>query len=342
MEKADRMMRNLMKDLSDAQNRLHELPTGFDEARYQIVFEIGKRLQPVNKRSVEIENEMKRYPEWSQRLRDGENQWALQAERLDEIEKKMKALKFAPEAHAKLEAEYDDAVAEERSAERAALEANASRGRAEGAAQTARENQAEFQRKAETLREMQSRRLYLRTLTEGLEKLRLDLNARVRPDLEEVASDFLKDLTDGRYTRIDLTEQYEPFIVDDGERKAVISGGEEDVTHLCLRLAISRMIAERSGQPLSLLVLDEIFGSLDASRRDNVVILLQRLKAVFEQIILITHIESLHDVVDQCLWVTLDTASRTSRISETREGSLDLPFDPLDGSLADEDVPEAA
>jgi len=30
-----------------------------------------------------------------------------------------------------------------------------------------------------------------------------------------------------------------------------------------LRLAISQMIAERAGQPLSLLVLDEIFGSLD-------------------------------------------------------------------------------
>src|SRR2546426_7826719 len=37
-----------------------------------------------------------------------------------------------------------------------------------------------------------------------------------------------------------------------------------------LRLAISQMIAERAGQPLSLLVLDEIFGSLDESRRQHV------------------------------------------------------------------------
>ena len=43
----------------------------------------------------------------------------------------------------------------------------------------------------------------------------------------------------------------------------MISGGEEDVANLALRLAISQMIAERAGQPLSLLVLDEIFGSLD-------------------------------------------------------------------------------
>ena len=52
--------------------------------------------------------------------------------------------------------------------------------------------------------------------------------------------------------------------------KPVISGGEEDLANLVLRLAISQMIAERAGQPLSLLVLDEVFGSLDESRRQHV------------------------------------------------------------------------
>ena len=50
----------------------------------------------------------------------------------------------------------------------------------------------------------------------------------------------------------------------------MISGGEEDIANLALRLAISQMIAERAGQPLSLLVLDEIFGSLDEDRRHAV------------------------------------------------------------------------
>ena len=37
--------------------------------------------------------------------------------------------------------------------------------------------------------------------------------------------------------------------------KPVISGGEEDLAHLVLRLAISQMIAERAGQAFSLLIL---------------------------------------------------------------------------------------
>ncbi len=66
---------------------------------------------------------------------------------------------------------------------------------------------------------------------------------------------------------MELDEDYMVTLLDGGEAKPVISGGEEDIANLALRLAISQMIADRAGQPLSLLVLDEIFGSLDEERR---------------------------------------------------------------------------
>ena len=87
-------------------------------------------------------------------------------------------------------------------------------------------------------------------------------------------------------------------VVEDGEAKPVISGGEEDVVHLALRLAISQMIADRAGQPLSLLVLDEIFGSLDEERRQAVVDLLRAVADRFPQVIVISHIEGLRDAFD--------------------------------------------
>jgi len=76
------------------------------------------------------------------------------------------------------------------------------------------------------------------------------------------------------------------------------------------------MITERAGHSMGLLVLDEIFGSLDESRRENVVALLQNLKGVFQQILLITHVESIHDMVDRCLWVEYDSASQSSTVRE--------------------------
>ena len=110
----------------------------------------------------------------------------------------------------------------------------------------------------------------------------------------------------GRYTELELNEDYGTTLLDDGDPKAVISGGEEDIANLALRLAISQMIAERAGQPLSLLVLDEIFGSLDEDRRVAVVDLLRSLADRFPQVILITHIDSVRDGFDRVIRVGLD------------------------------------
>lgn len=143
-------------------------------------------------------------------------------------------------------------------------------------------------------------------LDRALTDLRTDLNATLRPDLSELASAFLRDLTNGRYTDLELDEDYVATLLDDGDPKAVISGGEEDVTNLALRLAISQMIAERAGQPLSLLVLDEIFGSLDEERRAAVIELLRSLADRFPQVILITHIDAVRDGFDRVIRVGLD------------------------------------
>src|SRR5262249_9772941 len=115
--------------------------------------------------------------------------------------------------------------------------------------------------------------------------IRTDLNAQMRPELSDIASSLLADLTDGRYTQLELDEGYGIVLLEDGMPRPVPSGGEEDVANLVLRLAISHLVADRAGQPLSLLVLDEIFGSLDEARRNHVVSLLRGLADRFPQVI---------------------------------------------------------
>src|SRR5205809_986738 len=146
--------------------------------------------------------------------------------------------------------------------------------------------------------------------------LRADLNAAMRPEIAELASGFLADLTDGRYEAVDLNDDYAVTILDDGVPKSVISGGEEDVANLVLRLAISQMIAERAGQPLTLLVLDEIFGSLDEGRRQHVIGLLRRLADRFPQVVLITHIEQVREGLDRVIRVDYDAARGTSVVRD--------------------------
>jgi DNA repair protein SbcC/Rad50 len=161
-------------------------------------------------------------------------------------------------------------------------------------------------------------------LDRALTDLRTELNSALRPDLSELASGFLRDLTSGRYTELELDEEYGARLVDDGDPKSVISGGEEDVANLALRLAISQMIAERAGQPLSLLILDEIFGSLDEDRRVAVVDLLRSLADRFPQVILITHIDSVREGFDRVVRVGFDLASGVATVKDEPLGGHDV------------------
>src|SRR2546426_7476976 len=51
--------------------------------------------------------------------------------------------------------------------------------------------------------------------------LRGELNARMRPEIAELASGFLTDLTDGRYDELELTEDYTVTVLESGiDRKS--------------------------------------------------------------------------------------------------------------------------
>lgn len=176
--------------------------------------------------------------------------------------------------------------------------------------------EAEQRRRGEVVGEREMELAYHEELDRAFTELRHELNSRLRPELAEIASGFIADLTDGRYTSMSIGEGFDIFVVDEGEEKPVISGGEEDIANLVLRLSLSRMIAERAGHPLSLLILDEVFGSLDVARRDNVVRLLHRLGDRFEQVIVITHLEEIQESLGRVLRVDLDERTGSSRVRE--------------------------
>jgi exonuclease SbcC len=157
-----------------------------------------------------------------------------------------------------------------------------------------------------------------------LRSLRQTLNNEIRPELEALASENLEILTNGRYFSLKLNDMFEPSLIeDDGTAKPVISGGEEDVTALALRIALSELIQERNGRPMSLLILDEVFGSLDMDRRQAVLERLTSLKGRFHQILVISHIEEINRVADQCLYVWRNESTGASIARDVPMGGFD-------------------
>ncbi len=143
------------------------------------------------------------------------------------------------------------------------------------------------------------------------------LTARARPMLEAEASSLVRELTDNRYESMEFDDNYRVRLLDRFDDSYAIerfSGGESDVASLSARVALSRLVAARGGNTLGFLVLDEVFGSLDAGRRNNVLLALERLKRSFGQIFIISHVAEVQEsaLVDEVWTIEEDEEGKSA------------------------------
>ena len=73
------------------------------------------------------------------------------------------------------------------------------------------------------------------------------------------------------------------------------SGGEAFRINFAIRVALSKLLAQRAGARLQTLVVDEGFGTQDGYGRERLVEAINVISADFEKIIVITHIQELKD-----------------------------------------------
>ncbi|MBX6332015.1 MAG: SMC family ATPase [Gemmatimonadaceae bacterium] len=296
---------------------LDAIPAGYDAARHDAVRRELDRLMPLDAKATRLSAQIEREPALVREQGQVREHVAAVERRLAELRERRQAITVSEIDFLALPDAHERASEELRRAELAAAAAESEVTAAAAALEVAQRAARELAERQRLLGELNARKRLHDELDRAYTDLRTDLNFQLRPELSELASAFLSDLTDGRYSELELDDQYNIVVLEDGMPKPVISGGEEDMANLVLRLAISQMIAERAGQPLSLLILDEIFGSLDELRRANVIDLLRRLQDRFEQVILITHIESVRDMLDHVIAVRYDEERGTSVVTQS-------------------------
>jgi exonuclease SbcC len=305
------------------QRDISRIPRGFDPVRHAEVAAEVQRLTPIEAEAGRLQAMLEREPEVRlEQTRIAQEIMRVQST-LGTLRTRRAQVAFSEKEYNELRVDYDRVRLELQESKVAAARAQEQVASATRALAAAQEAVEDLKRKQEELDVMQADRRMHDELDRAFSDLRTDLNYQLRPELSELASAFLSELTDARYTELELDDQYNIVILEDGIPKPVISGGEEDLANLVLRLAISQMIAERAGQSFSLLILDEVFGSLDEARRFNVVELLRGLQDRFEQVILITHIEPVREGLDRVISVSYDVDRGCSVVQQTETDWID-------------------
>jgi DNA repair protein SbcC/Rad50 len=123
-------------------------------------------------------------------------------------------------------------------------------------------------------------------------------------DLVETASDHLSEMTDSRF-RFDPSLQISDEVAGVVRKASTLSGGEKFEASLALALGVSE-IAGRSGVRIETLFLDEGFAGLDQAHLNRALDALEREVAAGRNILLITHIGSVADRIQDVLLIQPD------------------------------------
>jgi exonuclease SbcC len=130
------------------------------------------------------------------------------------------------------------------------------------------------------------------------------------PQIEEKANELLDRLSNGTMSvrfvtqaeykdkkRDDLKETLDIQISDGAGTRdyEMFSGGEAFRVNFAIRLALSEVLARRTGARLQTLVIDEGFGSQDALGRQRLIEAINQVRSDFAKILIITHLEELKE-----------------------------------------------
>ena len=151
------------------------------------------------------------------------------------------------------------------------------------------------------------------------------------PEIEIQANKVLDKLTSGGMSvrfetqqafkdkkRKDKRETLDIMISDSaGVREyALFSGGEAFRVNFAIRLALSRVLAQRAGARLQTLVIDEGFGSQDAEGRQRLIEAINIVRSDFAKVLIITHLEEMKDAFSTQIEVNKTTKGSTLKVIE--------------------------
>jgi len=291
---------------------------GYDDAVCKACEQETATVQKIQLRFIDLGKKIGEAGTVRQQLADLVTAIAKRHEALAKLEQEIAASAFDPEETARIEKAREETVNDLRNEEVAIANATRDRQFAEKKIADYRKTEAEIaclQKDAAALNE----EIELLTLTRKvIAGYVIYLMQVVRSRLEGEVSRIISEITGGRYEQVLLDEDFNLLVrdIDNDYPIERFSGGEQDDIAVALRIALSRYLAELHGvHESTFLIFDEIFGSQDEERRNNLLTALRTQESRFPQILLISHIAEMQGEFANTLVVEMGT-DMVSRVRE--------------------------
>lgn len=280
--------------------------SGYDQKRHQEVRRQREALLSFEAEQQRLEEAQRQLPASRQRLEQATQATAQKEAEVAGLGAEVAALRPALEALPPLRQEAEAAAAEVTRLGEQRDEAQRRRGGLERELARLEQQKGEQAAKAARREEVGKEEAVYNRLAEAFGKKGVQalMVEAALPELEEEADALLKRLTEGRMALRFETQDAEGREILDikisdelGTRSyEMYSGGEAFRINFALRVALSKLLARRSGSPMRLLIMDEGFGTQDTSGRERLIEAINAVSPEFDTIIAITHLEEIKEL----------------------------------------------
>jgi len=312
-EKTEELVRQLAlqktgleKSVQEIEGRLRDLgDIHYEEENHQRLKQTIEEKGQVQERLAAYRTRLDSRSQLKKKREEGTRKIELLTEELRNTKNELESVNYSKETHRQSKSAHES-LGERLEEERAALHSiEIDHKSTLNHLENLRLRSEEISRREGEARRLEDTAVTLTKLVELFGDFRLQLIQKIRPRLATLASLLFERMTEGKYRGIELSEDYELFLIEGANAYTIdrFSGGEADLANLALRLAISELITEATGNELSFIILDEIFGSQDTIRKGLIMSALKELSRRFRQILLITHVEEVKDSLEHIIEV---------------------------------------
>ena len=264
----------------------------YDKKAHTVALEKKQKLEPKYKELLGLETLIAQMPALERELKAIESSISLSKESIKKQEKSITDHTYDAKEHQNQEKLYDEALKAKSTIQTELSDKKVHTQKVTGEIATLKSKLSRNEEQKKQLQVKLDDKNDYDKLKAFMGEFKNKINSQISPRISQLASEMYATITRGKYQHIEVSNEFDFFIYDDGVKYPIerFSGGEVDLANLVLRIAISKTLSELSGSGgVGFLAFDEVFGSQDEERRFEIMEAFHTIKEQYRQIFLISH-----------------------------------------------------
>lgn len=278
----------------------------FDEHEYARIVEEYTKLEAIHTRFVGLDIQIREIPVLQQKIEQLEKQKKELTCEIKQNTESISNVAFSEKLYNEIKKEYDSILQEKDKITKILNEEKILYNNIKNAINKIVSELEKDKHNRKRIEDTKHEFELLQRLEKVMDGFRESVLHMAKPVIANYASSLFNQLTHGRYQAIEMDNNFNFLIMDDGKWYPLsrFSGGEIDCANLCLRIAVSNSIRDFSGSgAVGFMAFDEIFGSQDIDRRNAIINALYSLQEQYRQIFIISHIDDVKELFPSILHV---------------------------------------